>query len=121
MSSQKQSLGKWGEQRAADFLEEKGYTILERNWRCEYGEIDLIARDGDGLVFAEVKARSSARYGQPEEAITPAKQQHLYESALTYLQEHAEWDGDWRIDVIAVTRGADGPQITHFENAVQPD
>lgn len=120
MSSQKQSLGKWGEQRAADFLQEHGYAILERNWRCEYGEIDLIAQQEAVLVFVEVKARSSARFGHPEEAISPAKQQHLYESAQTYLQTHPELDGDWRIDVIAVTRGSGSPQITHFENAVSP-
>ena len=118
MGSQKQSLGQWGEQRAAEHLLAKGYTILERNWRCEYGEVDLIAMQKEVLVFVEVKARSSQLYGHPEEAVTPDKQQHLYESSLTYLQAHPELDGDWRIDVIAITRGPDGPQIEHFENAV---
>lgn len=117
MGSRKQSLGQWGEQRAAEHLLAKGYTILERNWRCEYGEIDLIARQEEVLVFVEVKARSSERYGHPEQAVTTSKQQHLYESSLTYLQTHPELNGDWRIDVIAITRGPGGPLIEHFENA----
>lgn len=118
MSSPKQNLGRWGEARAAEFLAAAGYEIIERNWRCEYGEIDLIVRRAGVLVFVEVKARSSKRFGYPEEAVTPAKQQHLIEAAQTYLQEHPGQDGDWRIDVIAVQRAADGPQIHHIENAV---
>lgn len=118
MSSRKQSLGRWGEARAAEFLETQGYQIIERNWRCEYGEIDLIAQQADVLVFIEVKARSTQQFGYPEEAVTPSKQQHLIEAAQTYLQAHPEHDGDWRIDVIAVQRAADGPQIHHIENAV---
>lgn len=118
MGRQKQSLGQWGEARAAEWLEEKGYQVLARNWRCEYGEVDLIARHGKVLVFVEVKARSSGRFGFPEEAVTPSKQQHLIDCALTYLQQHREQDGDWRIDVIAVQRGPGGPQLHHIENAV---
>jgi putative endonuclease len=118
MSSSKQSLGRWGEARAADFLETQGYQIVERNWRCELGEIDLIAKQAAVLVFVEVKARSSRLLGYPEEAVTPAKQQHLIEAAQNYLQSHPEQDGDWRIDVIAVQRAPDGPQIHHIENAV---
>ena len=113
MSSRKQSLGRWVEARAADFVVGQAY-----NWRCENGEIDLVAQDGAVLVFVEVKARSSQRFGYPEEAVTPAKQQHLIEAAQSYLQAHPEHDGDWRIDVIAVQRSADGPQIHHIENAV---
>jgi putative endonuclease len=119
MSSSKQSLGRWGEARAAEFLEAQGYQIVERNWRCEYGEIDLIARKDSVLVFIEVKARTSQRFGYPEEAVTPTKQQHLIEATQTYLQTLTEQeDGDWRIDVIAVERAADGPQIHHIENAI---
>jgi putative endonuclease len=119
MPNQKQALGSWGEQKAADYLHTKGYAILGRNLRTEYGEIDLLARHGDALVFVEVKARSSARYGLPEEAITTAKQQHLLDCAQDYLQNHPELTGDWRIDVVAVMRQVDGPpQIIHFENAL---
>jgi putative endonuclease len=118
VSNRKQSLGRWGEEQAARFLAAKGYEILERNFRTEYGELDLIARTKDQLVFVEVKARSSARFGFPEEAVTPAKQQHILEAAQTYLQEHPEFEGDWRVDVVALRRvkGAP-PEIKHFENA----
>jgi putative endonuclease len=119
MPNQKQALGSWGEERAADYLLKLGYEIVGRNVRSEYGEIDLLVRKGEVLVFVEVKARSSARYGLPEEAITPVKQQHLLACAEHYLQAHPELDGDWRVDVISVRRMAgDLPEIVHFENAL---
>ena len=91
---------------------------MARNNRTPFGEIDLIAQQDASLVFVEVKSRSSAEFGFPEEAVTPAKQQHILESAQTYLQEHPEFDGDWRVDVIAISRTQDGePEIHHFENA----
>ena len=119
MPNQKRALGSWGEQRAAEYLQERGYQIVARNVRGEYGEIDLLARQGAVLVFVEVKARSSAQFGHPEEAITPLKQQHLVDSALDYLQAHPDLDGDWRVDVISVRRMKNGrPEILHFENAL---
>ena len=91
---------------------------MARNNRTPFGEIDLIAQQDASLVFVEVKSRGSAEFGFPEEAVTPAKQQHILESAQTYLQEHPEFDGDWRVDVIAISRTQDGePEIHHFENA----
>lgn len=119
MSKQKQSLGRWGEETAARYLENKGYEIIAKNLRTEFGEIDLIARIGDQLVFVEVKARSSTDFGQPEESVTPSKQQHLHDAAETYLQQHPELDMEWRIDVISVRRFENKPpEIVHFENAV---
>jgi putative endonuclease len=119
MANQKKALGAWGEQLAADFLRRQGYVIVERNVRGDYGEIDLLARQGEVLVFIEVKARSTPDYGNPEEAVTPVKQQHMLDSALDYLQAHPEFDGDWRIDVISVARVPNGPpEILHFENAI---
>lgn len=119
MARQKQALGSWGEERAAEYLLTKGYEIVARNVRGEYGEIDLLARQGKVLVFVEVKARSSAKFGNPEEAITPLKQQHLLDCAEDYLQAHPELDSDWRIDVISVRRVEKGqPEIVHFENAL---
>lgn len=119
MANQKRALGSWGEQLAAEFLQKQGYKIVERNVRSDHGEIDLLARNGDVLVFVEVKARSSAEYGNPEEAVTAAKQQHMVDSALDYLQAHPQFDGDWRIDVISVTRvPGKAPEILHFENAI---
>jgi putative endonuclease len=119
MTGQKQSLGRWGEDRAAEYLQEKGYQILERNIRTEYGEIDLLARHGSTLIFVEVKARSSQAYGHPEESVSAIKQQHMAEAAESYLQAHPEFESDWRVDVIAVTRLPNQPpEILHVENAL---
>jgi putative endonuclease len=123
-------LGRWGETQAAHFLEERGYLILERNARTPYGEIDLVAQrleeeagyEGATLVtvFVEVKTRTTTTFGLPEEAITARKREHLIAAAQSYLQNHPELGGDWRIDVIAIQRyrAAAPPAIYHFENAV---
>ncbi|MCW5876669.1 MAG: YraN family protein [Anaerolineales bacterium] len=119
MAGGRQALGRWGEQQAAEYLALRGYQIIGRNLRGAYGEIDLLARHGEALVFIEVKTRSSTSFGQPEEAITERKQLHLLHSAEDYLQAHPELDGDWRIDVISILRRRDAsPEITHFENAL---
>jgi putative endonuclease len=118
MAHQKRALGIWGEERAKAYLTERGYMILAQNLRSAYGEIDLLAKQGDTLVFVEVKARSSLGFGYPEESVTELKQQHLLDCALDYLQNHPEHSGDWRIDVISVLRSDDGPEIEHFENAI---
>lgn len=119
MTGQKQSLGRWGEERAAEYLETKGYEILGKNIRTGYGEIDLLARQGAILVFVEVKARNSLAYGHPEESVSLTKQQHMVDTAESYLQIHPELDGDWRVDVIAVRRRKNqAPEILHFENAL---
>jgi putative endonuclease len=118
MSKQKQSLGRWGEEAAAAYLAVRGYEIVARNVRTEYGELDLIAKHGVQLVFVEVKARSSKQYGEPEQAVTLLKQEHLANAAESYLQAHPH-EGDWRIDVIAISRRAGSePEIVHFENAL---
>ena len=126
MSNPAQELGKWGEKLAADFLVKQGYTIVARNVRSPYGEVDLIAQqpdksnpDGMTIVFVEVKTRRTQSYGFPEESITTSKQEHLISAALHYLQEHPEFDQDWRIDVIAIERYENlDPIIHHFENAI---
>lgn len=121
MSTHSQRLGGWGERQAERYLVDKGYRVVERNVRTEYGEIDLVAQEGDVLVFVEVKTRSSSTYGYPEEAITEKKEAHLMESAQAYLQANPEGAQDWRIDVVAVRGRAGGQsiEITHFENAIQ--
>lgn len=118
--SRQQVIGKWGESLAADFLSKKGYKILARNFRTEYGEIDLIVTREDVLIFVEVKTRTSNEFGYPEDAITKQKREHLLDSAQAYLQNHPEFEGDWRIDVIAIWRkDRNAPQqIIHFENAL---
>jgi putative endonuclease len=118
MGNQKQKLGRWGEDAAALYLTERGYTIVARNVRTEYGEIDLIAKQGEQLVFVEVKARRGQQFGEPEEAVTLAKQEHLANAAESYLQANPH-SGDWRVDVIAINRRRGSElEIVHFENAL---
>jgi putative endonuclease len=119
MAGQKHSLGRWGEERAAEYLAAKGYKLIGRNLRTEYGEIDLLAQIDETLVFVEVKTRSSHAYGYPEESVSALKQQHMADAAESYLQNHAEQQGEWRVDVIAVTRRVGKePLILHLENAL---
>jgi putative endonuclease len=116
------SLGKWGEQIAADYLLENGYTIVARNWKSTYGEVDLIALNQDTLTFVEVKTRSGRNFGWPEEAVTPLKQEHLMNCAQSYLDEiKADANQEWQIDVIAILaadKGGSRYEIKHYENAV---
>ncbi len=115
----KQRIGRWGEDLAAAYLTRKGYTILERNLRTPYGEIDLLARSGDLILFVEVKTRTSLTFGQPEEAITARKKAHMQAAAEAYIQSHPDLVGDWRVDVISIYRKPNAdPEILHFENAL---
>jgi putative endonuclease len=116
----KRKLGRHGEDRAAAYLKRQGYAILARNWRCPLGELDIVAREGETLVFVEVRARRSDRLGTPEESITPAKQARLVELAQTYLQETGQSDQDWRIDVVAIEVGRQGEvkRLNLIRNAV---
>jgi putative endonuclease len=123
MSTSRQILGRWGENLAADYLQQRGYAILAQNVRTPYGELDLVARQETAgsrvTVFVEVKTRRSDAFGLPETAITPQKQAHLLAAAQSFLQTHPELDGDWRIDVMAIRRTtARDVEIVHFENAV---
>jgi putative endonuclease len=98
----RQNLGKIGEHLAANALEKRGYQLVERNFRSRYGEIDLVAREGQDLVFVEVKTRRGTICGLPEEAITRRKARKLQEVACSYLDLHQLADCSWRIDVVAV-------------------
>ena len=115
----RQDLGRRGEDLAASLLTAKGYDILDRNWRCETGELDLVARDGPCLTFVEVRTRRGRTMGSPEESITPAKQARLISLGDAYVQAH-DWAGDWRIDVVAVEMDQHGRllRVDHYENAV---
>lgn len=117
MSRRKQT-GQQGETLAVTYLTKKGYTVLDRNWRCAGGELDIVAEDVATLVFIEVRTRRGQRFGRAEESITPAKQTRLIELAHAYLQEKSPLHSSWRIDVIAVQLDAVPPQINHIENAV---
>ncbi len=112
----KQATGKLGEKLAADFLQQKGYTIEERNFRYRRNEIDIIARNEGLLVFVEVKARSGrGDWGRPEEAVDTGKASRLINCANAYIFK-TNWQADIRFDIIAVELGKE-ILITHFEDA----
>jgi putative endonuclease len=102
MTADRQELGKIGENLAVEALCKQGYTILTRNYRCRYGEIDIIGKVSDTLAFIEVKTRRSHHYGHPEEAVTVRKQRQIIKSAQHYLAAHHLFDHDCRFDVVAV-------------------
>lgn len=107
--------GKSAEDLAADFLSEKGMRIVKRNFHFgRVGEIDIIAEDGQTLVFVEVKARSSTLYGTPEEAITPAKQRAIRKVAQGYLYTHSITDRECRFDVVVIRLFTNEPEISHL-------
>ena len=117
-SNWKQSLGRWGEDIAANFLKMRGYTILAQNKHIGHAEVDVLAQKDDELVFVEVKTRSSSVYGQPEEAVDNRKLTHLIEAAQRYVIEEQS-DLPWRIDVIAITGNPNTntePEIVWYEN-----
>ncbi|NLM51347.1 MAG: YraN family protein [Firmicutes bacterium] len=109
------NLGTHGEELAARYLQKLGFVLLERNWRCAYGEIDIIAKDGDVLVFVEVKTRRSNRFGTPTEAVHDRKQQKLRLVARHYLYEKKITAFAYRFDVAAVD-GKTGT-VTLIKNA----
>ena len=117
MTSVQKRVGGWGEQAAAEYLEKQGYTILARNYRAGHGEVDIIARMKNVLVFVEVKTRSSNRYGYPEHSVTPRKQTHILSAAEKYILDHPEFS-TWRLDVIAVDSETGVARIKHFENVL---
>lgn len=102
MTNKRQSLGKQGEDLACTLLARQGYEIVERNWRCPRGEVDIVAREGACWCFVEVKARRGHRAEYPEDGLTPAKLERLIELAQTYLGEHALEGVNWRIDLAAI-------------------
>ncbi len=109
-----------GEKLAKDFLKKRGYRILETNYRCSEGEIDIIAKHKDFLVFTEVRTKTSLEFGSPEESITPAKKGRMRTAALRYQQTHDNLPLLWRIDVVAVELNQKGElsRIELIENAV---
>ena len=106
-----------GEEAAAHLLRSGGYRIVARNHRCRRGEIDLIAEKGEVLVFVEVRTRSTALFGGPEETVGARKQQRVIAAARDYLAQRRGPPRAARFDVIAVVDGPSGPSLTHFENA----
>lgn len=111
--------GKEGESLAAEFLVNKGCRLVERNFRCTVGEIDLIVRDGGTLVFVEVKSRHGLRYGLPQEAVSTAKQRRLTRLAHWYIQDRRLEGLPARFDVVAVTWSDRKPELTWIVNAFE--
>jgi putative endonuclease len=107
----KQALGAYGETLAARYLVEQGMVVLDRNWRCDAGEIDLVLRDGDVLVVCEVKTRSSTRYGTPHEAVSEIKLARLRRLAGRWLEERRVDVRDIRIDLVAIIRPRRGASV----------
>jgi putative endonuclease len=113
-----EALGRFGEDVAAAHLTDDGYEIVARNWRCRDGEIDIVARDGDVLVFCEVKTRSSERFGTPAAAVVPRKAARIRRLALAWLAEHRPAAEALRFDVVEVRRNRSGPvDVSHVRGA----
>lgn len=109
--------GKRGEEQAVEYLKGLGFEIIELNYRCRLGEIDIIAKDEDTLVFLEVKTRSTAGFGEPEAAVNLAKQKRISRVSLHYLQSHHNPEQKARFDVVAVDCTKDPPQIRLIKDA----
>ena len=111
----KDEVGRYGEDVAARHLTLAGWEVLARNWRCEFGELDIVAVDGDELVAVEVKTRRSAAFGSPQEAVTHAKLTRLRRLAAAWLDQQSRRFGGVRVDVIAVTVARAGAaQVEHL-------
>lgn len=111
--------GKQGEEIAVKYLMDKGYEILERNWRNRHKEIDIIAKDGKELVIVEVKTRKSDNYGEPDLAVTKQKQRLLIYAANAYIYR-SDLDIDTRFDIISIFFKDGKPVIDHIEDAFLP-
>lgn len=110
------AIGEYGERLACEYLTGLGYEVLDRNWRCDQGEVDIVAREGDCVVVCEVKTRRSTTFGTPVEAVTPVKAARLRRLAVRWLREHDVRSPDLRVDVIGVLRPLNGPaRIEHLK------
>jgi putative endonuclease len=117
------SLGSFGEALAEERLRGLGYIILDRNWRTREGEIDIIAKEGQVIVFVEVRTRRTRTFGLPEESITPRKQERLVKTALAYLEENALYEMDCRFDLMALECSREGEvlRMDHFKDVIDVD
>lgn len=118
------SLGTKGEDIAAEYLQEQGIIVLERNYRFEHAEVDLVCfepaqvyEQGGELIFVEVKTRTGTGFGRPEEAVTPEKQRHVVRAAKAFLYERHLDNSPCRFDVVSILLQNGRPEIEHFKNA----
>ena len=122
MATPRIRLGRWGEDLAGRFLQDAGLQILETNYRCARGEVDIVAQDKDEVVFVEVRTRRGAEFGTPEESVTASKAQRLIATAQHYLQQKSgEGETSWRIDLVSVRLDRSGrlEDISHLRHAVE--
>ena len=119
----RRDVGILGEKLAQDFLKKRGYRVVETNYRCPEGEIDIIATQKDTLVFIEVRTKKSLEFGTPEESITPAKMEKLRAVSARYRQTHDNLPESWRIDMVAIELDKSNKisRIELIENAVGDD
>lgn len=117
-AARQRALGNYGERLAERHLVAQGMVVLDRNWRCPVGELDLVLRDGDVLVACEVKTRTSADYGTPHEAVGTAKLDRLVRLATCWQTEHGLVVPDVRIDLVAVLRPRRGPSTVEHVRGV---
>lgn len=110
-------LGIWGEELAADYLQGKGYSIVERDWKSGHRDIDIIAMDGETVVFVEVKTRRNRVFGEPEDAVDYQKLRNLRSAINHYVKLHRLWQ-EVRLDVVTVVGTPDGgePEISHLQD-----
>ena len=133
MPTRRTRLGTWGEEQANRFLQDCGYEILTTNYRCSHGEVDIVAQEGEELVFVEVRTRHTDSFVAPEESLSGAKVSRLVATCQDYLENKAQTDAAWRIDLVCVyiervREGSEGhglgqerrvPRIQHLPHAVQ--
>ena len=114
---ERRDLGRQGEELALRFLKQKGYRLVQTNYSCKLGEVDIIAKEKDVIVFVEVKTRTSTLFGPPQLAVTRAKQNQLSKVALNFLKEKRIEDAKARFDVVAILLGPEGEKIELIQNA----
>ncbi|MDD5167375.1 MAG: YraN family protein [Syntrophales bacterium] len=119
MTRERLKTGQLGEDAAVSYLEARGYKILERNFRCPLGEMDIIARQANVLVFIEVRSRRSEGFGDPLESVTVVKQRKLSRIALFYIQKHNLQNREARFDVLGITMRPGGQEIDLIQNAFE--
>jgi putative endonuclease len=119
----RKQFGAWGEDLASIWLQEHGYRVVARNWRCPRGELDIVCELGDDIIFVEVKSRRGTLLGAPEEAVTPGKQRRLIRAAQYFLLKSRQEQRSYRIDVIAVEVAPSGKllNIRHYPGCVESE
>ncbi|OGF64551.1 MAG: hypothetical protein A2Y62_06775 [Candidatus Fischerbacteria bacterium RBG_13_37_8] len=117
MESSPKKFGDYGETLAVNFLKKHGYTIIQRNYKCIYGEIDIIAKENNCIVFIEVKTRKTGGEILPEDSINYAKERRLTKAAEYYINGLDYYDGDFRFDVVSIIVNNNKPQITIITDA----